>query len=99
MVSSSVPSAGIRKRVTPKLFALHEAMGKFVENGFKSGVLVDTNGLKPISEATRVRLSASDLGQCQVGSNPALECAGGGGQGRYTAVFSPHPIRLEHLRE
>ena|SRR5437016_9582190 len=41
--------------------ALHEAMGKFVEQGFKSGVLVDTNGLKPISEGTRVRLAGGKL--------------------------------------
>jgi hypothetical protein len=35
---------------------LYEAMGKFVQEGFASGLLIDTAGLKPTSDATRVRL-------------------------------------------
>jgi hypothetical protein len=35
---------------------LYEAMGEFVGAGFKSGVLIDTAGLKPTSDGTRVRL-------------------------------------------
>ena len=40
---------------------LYEAMGKFVEEGFKSGVVVDTAGLKPTSEGTRIRLSGRKI--------------------------------------
>src|SRR5262249_17734705 len=36
--------------------ALYEAMGEFVQAGFKSGVLIDTNGLKPTTDAHRVQL-------------------------------------------
>jgi hypothetical protein len=35
---------------------LYEAMGEFVQEGFKSGVLIDTNGLKPTADAHRVQL-------------------------------------------
>jgi hypothetical protein len=38
-----------------------EAMGRFVEQSFKSGVLKDTAGLKPTSEGFRVRLSKNQL--------------------------------------
>ena len=41
--------------------ALLEAMGEFVSESFKSGVLKDTAGLKPTSEAFRVRLSRGRL--------------------------------------
>jgi hypothetical protein len=40
---------------------LLEAMGKFVEESFKSGVLKDTAGLKPSSEGFRIRLSKNRL--------------------------------------
>ena len=35
---------------------LYEAMGKFVEAGFRSGVLKDTAGLQPTSKGTRIVL-------------------------------------------
>jgi hypothetical protein len=35
---------------------LYEAMGKFVEAGFKSGVLKDTAGLQPTDKGTRIVL-------------------------------------------
>jgi hypothetical protein len=41
--------------------ALMEAMGKFVEDGFKSGVLKDTAGLKPTAEGFRIRSSKKRL--------------------------------------
>jgi hypothetical protein len=41
--------------------ALMDAMGEFVQEGFKSGVLKDTAGLKPTSEAFRVRSSKNRL--------------------------------------
>src|SRR5271165_6511003 len=37
--------------------ALMEAMGKFVENSFKDGILVDTGGLLPSKDGVRVRLA------------------------------------------
>ena len=40
---------------------LMDAMGKFVEEGFKNGTLIDTAGLKPLVDATRVRLSGGKL--------------------------------------
>ena len=41
--------------------ALMDAMGEFVQESFKSGVLKDTGGLKPTSEAFRVRSSKNRL--------------------------------------
>ncbi len=40
---------------------LMDAMGKFVEQGFKSGILKDTAGLKPTKEGQRVRSSGGKL--------------------------------------
>ena len=40
---------------------LLEAMGQFVEQGFKSGVLKDTAGLKGTNEGFRIRLSGGKL--------------------------------------
>ena len=41
--------------------ALMDAMGEFVTEGFKSGVVKDTAGLKPTSEGFRVRSSGNRL--------------------------------------
>ena len=41
--------------------ALMDAMGELVTEGFKSGVLKDTAGLKPTAEGFRVRLSKKQL--------------------------------------
>ena len=40
---------------------LLDEMGKFLDENQKSGVLIDTGGLAPTSEATRVRLSRGKL--------------------------------------
>jgi hypothetical protein len=40
---------------------LYEAMGKFVEAGFRSGKLKDTAGLQPTSKGTRVVLRRGEL--------------------------------------
>ena len=50
--------------------ALMDAMGEFVGEGFKSGILKDTAGLKPTSEGFRVRLSK---GQLKVSDGPFTE--------------------------
>ncbi len=44
--------------VPPSLF---EAMGTFVQEGLKSGVLLDTAGLKPTRDGLRVRLEGGKL--------------------------------------
>jgi hypothetical protein len=48
-------------RGEPAPQALMDAMGEFVTESFKSGVLKDTAGLKPTSEGFRVRLSKKQL--------------------------------------
>jgi hypothetical protein len=40
---------------------LNEAMGKFVGDSMKSGVLLDTGGLKPTSDACEVRLKGGKI--------------------------------------
>jgi hypothetical protein len=52
-------SEGLRNEEIPQ--SLMDAMGKFVEQGFKSGMLKDTAGLKPTSDGFRVRLSKKQL--------------------------------------
>ena len=41
--------------------SLNEAMGEFVTDNLKKGVLLDTAGLKPTAEGTRVRSSGGKL--------------------------------------
>ena len=50
--------------------ALMDAMGTFVTEGMKSGVILDTAGLKPTSEGTRVR---TDKGKLSVTDGPFTE--------------------------
>jgi hypothetical protein len=52
-------SENIRKEKVPQ--ALMDAMGEFVGEGFKSGVLKDTAGLKGTAEGFRVRSSKNRL--------------------------------------
>ena len=48
-----------RNKTIPQ--SLMDAMGEFVGEGFKSGVLKDTAGLKPTSEGFKVRSSKNRL--------------------------------------
>ena len=48
-----------RKQPIPQ--GLMDAMGEFVAEGFKSGVLKDTAGLKPTADAFRIRQSGGTL--------------------------------------
>ena len=50
---------GVRSMDVP--MALHEAKGPFIENGFKSGWLKDTNGLKGTADAVRIRSRGGKL--------------------------------------
>jgi len=64
--------------------ALMDAMGEFVGESMKRGILKDTAGLKPTSEGFRVRLSK---GQLKVSDGPfteAKEVIGG-----YAVVEAP----------
>lgn len=66
-----------RYRSEPIPQALHDAMGKFVEQGFKSGVLKDTGGLKPTAEGFRVRSSGGKLKVTDGPFTEAKEVVGG----------------------
>jgi|SRR6478609_3149326 hypothetical protein len=64
--------------------ALMDAMGGFISEGFKSGTLKDTAGLRPTAEGFRVRSSG---GQLKVSDGPfteAKEVVGG-----YALVEAP----------
>jgi hypothetical protein len=68
-------SESVRSQAVPQ--ALHDAMGKFVEASFKSGVLKETAGLKPTSEGTRLRLSGGKLHVTDGPFTEAKEVVGG----------------------
>jgi hypothetical protein len=57
--------------------ALMDAMGKLVEDGFKSGVLKDTAGLKPTANAFRIRSSGGKLKLTDGPFTEAKEVVGG----------------------
>lgn len=56
---------------------LLEAMGKFVQEGFQSGKVADTGGLKPSSAATRFRLEKGKLTETDGPFTEAKEVVGG----------------------
>ena len=66
-----------RYRVESVPQGLMDAMGKFVEQGFKSGVLKDTAGLKGTAEGHRVRLSGGKLKVSDGPFTEAKEVVGG----------------------
>ena len=68
-------SEDVRSQPIPQ--GLLEAMGKFVEASFKSGVLKETAGLKPTSEGTRIRLSGGKLHVTDGPFTEAKEVVGG----------------------
>jgi hypothetical protein len=56
---------------------LMEAMGEFVTESFKSGMLKETAGLKPSSEGRRVRLSKGKISVTDGPFTEAKEVVGG----------------------
>ena len=56
---------------------LYEAMGKFVEAGFKSGVLVSTAGLMPTAKGHRVALRAGKISVIDGPFTESKEIVGG----------------------
>jgi hypothetical protein len=57
--------------------ALQDAMGEFVGESFKSGILKDTGGLKPTSEGFRIRSSGKRLKVTDGPFTEAKEVVGG----------------------
>ena len=68
-------SENVRSEPVPQ--ALMDAMGKFVEDGFKSGVLKDTAGLKPTAEGVRVRSRHGKMSTVDGPFTEAKEVVGG----------------------
>jgi hypothetical protein len=68
-------SENIRDEVMPQ--GLLDAMGEFVGEGFKSGVLKDTAGLRPTAEGFRVRSSGNRLTVTDGPFTEAREVIGG----------------------
>ena len=68
-------SESYRNQKIPK--GLNDAMGEFVGEGFKSGTLKDTAGLKPTSEGFRVRSSGNRLKVTDGPFTEAKEIIGG----------------------
>jgi hypothetical protein len=66
-----------RYRGEPIPQALMDAMGEFVTEGFKSGILKDTAGLKPTAEGFRVRSSGGRLKVTDGPFTEAKEIVGG----------------------
>ena len=64
-------------RSQPIPAGLEEAMGKFVEEGFRSGVLKDTAGLKSTADALRIRQSGGKLSVTDGPFTEAKEVVGG----------------------
>ena len=64
-------------RAEPIPQALMDAMGEFVTESFKSGVLKETAGLKPTAEGFRVRLSKGQLKLTDGPFTEAKEVVGG----------------------
>jgi len=58
--------------------ALLEAMGKFVEESFKSDKVVDAGGLKPSSSATRLRVEKGKLSVTDGPFSEAKKSSAGG---------------------
>ena len=68
-------SEGHRNEPIPQ--ALNDAMGEFVGEGFKSGILKDTAGLKPTAQGFRVRSSGKRLTVTDGPFTEAKEVVGG----------------------
>jgi hypothetical protein len=64
-----------RNREVPA--GLYEAMGEFVNAGFKSGALIDTAGLLPTSEGTKIRLKAGNISVIDGPFTESKEIVGG----------------------
>lgn len=57
--------------------ALYDAMGPYIQDSFKRGVLVDTGGLSPMADSTSVRLSGGKISVVDGPYSEAKEVVGG----------------------
>ena len=73
---------------------LMDAMGPFVEEGFKSGILLDTAGLKPTTEGFRVRQSGGKLRTTDGPFTEAKEVVGG-----YAMIEAPSEKEARDLAQ
>ncbi len=64
-------------RASPPPPALMEAMGRFVEQSFKDGTLVETGGLLPSKDGLRLRLARGKLTVTDGPFSEAKEVIGG----------------------
>ena len=64
-------------RESPPPPALMEAMGKFVQQSFKDGTVVDTGGLLPSKDGVRIRLQGGKLTVTDGPFSEAKEVIGG----------------------
>ncbi len=64
-------------RSTPPPAALMEAMGRFVEQSYRDGTLVDTGGLLPSKDGCRLRLAKGKLTVTDGPFSEAKEVIGG----------------------
>ena len=72
--------------------SLYDAMGEFVNEGFKSGRLVDTAGLRPTKEGKRIRSHNGKLSFTDGPFTEAKEVVGG-----YAVVKAESPKEAEEL--
>ena len=70
-----IHSEDVRSQSVPQ--SLYDAMGEFVEENLKSGVLKDTAGLQPTSAGSRIRLSRGKLKVTDGPFTEAKEVIGG----------------------
>lgn len=75
--------------------ALHEAMGKFIEEKASKGVFIDGAGLKPLIHASRVRLSGGKLTVTDGPFTEAKEVVGG----YALCEFKSHQEAVEMAKE
>jgi hypothetical protein len=74
---------------------LYEAMGEFVGDAMKSGAIIDTAGLKPTSEGSRVRLSGRKVTVTDGPFTESKEIVGG-----YALMeMKSHAEALEYARK
>jgi len=68
-------SEDYRNKTVPQ--ALYDAMGEFVNENLKSGVLIDTAGLQPTAAGSRVRLAGGKIKVTDGPFTEAKEMVGG----------------------
>ena len=85
-------SEDYRNKKIPK--GLNDAMGDFVQTGFKNGWLLDTAGLTPTAQGKRITLKGGKLSVIDGPFSESKEVVGG-----YALVEAPsNDVAFEHAR-